>query len=546
MAIQKLVIDMSGRGGLSDNHIGNLSSQSSPETQNINTRYLADDNQMVSGFFNPILNDGYCSPGLNATSIVPITPQVSFTQLMAASQVDEVNGNVYFFENGTKIQLATGLDDVTFSDDRTITNGTGTDLAIYQINGVRTLFYSYRYNNTETRIGIKNLVAGTYTTDVWLGTGGTVTNNFVPTLSTAKMIPSGDGFMYILTQNTVHRVDGTAIGGSTGTIYKDILKAPDSFYLSHGIDYRNNLYIVVQKNTLHQVQTLNVSYEVNEVGVYIWNRQSSFFNTSDFIPIQGIREIRSIFVAPNGKVRIICISGDLRTQIREYNGTEFKLLKELPFLSYPVYEDSLQIVNGFTVWLSKDTKIYYYGSEKPGEKEFLFTLTQFSTNANSVGGSIAFAQQRDFGSSGNHGFYLSYQDNSTKTMKKYYPFATNSVNDVAMNKGQGDIYTPVKFLPRMSTVKHIDIYMKQTPFASGLTVVEATLKIYFNQSATAWASKSVTRADINKGYISIEVNKPFINSIQIETEHTTTTTLGSADFAPAYAIIEYESTGTIK
>ena len=160
MAIQQLVIDMSARGGLSDNYMGSLSLQSSPDTSNINLRYQAADNQMVSGIFNPVIYDGYCAPGLSATSIAAITPAVSFTQKMAASQVDDVNSNVYFFENGTKIQLATGLDDLTFTDDRTITNATGVDLAIYQIYGVRHLFYAYRDSSTpEARIGTKDIQA---------------------------------------------------------------------------------------------------------------------------------------------------------------------------------------------------------------------------------------------------------------------------------------------------------------------------------------------------------------------------------------------------
>ena len=621
MATQKMLIDMSGRGGLSDNFSGSLTLQTAIDTSNINLRYLAEDNQMVSGVFNPISFDGYMSPCPNA--LVTITPAVSFTQIMAATQVDDINSDVYFFENGTKIQRATGLDDLTLTDDRTISGATGVDLAIYTINDNRTLFYAYETSSVST-IGIKDITATaspTFTADsttdfitisggsweLWedravmftttttlpaplststiyylkgvsgataqvsLTAGGAAVDitdtgtgthsislfldtfsNTVPASATSftkskiKMIPSGDGFMYILTKNKVHRFDGTSIGGANGTLYPNILTAPEYFYFSHGIDYRNNLYIVVQKNTFHQVTTSNVAYVNSEVGVYIWNRQSTFFNTSDFIPIPGMKEIRSIFISPNGKIRIIGISSSRKVQIRELNGGSFTLVKELPVLSFPQYEDSLCVVDGFTVWQGNDGKLWYYGSEKPGEKEILFSPMQLSTDASLVTGAISFGLQQDFGTSGRHGFYVSFSETGTETLKKAYPFSTSTVNSIAMVKHIGDVFTPVKFLPRLSNVKHIDIYMKQATFTSSLTTVEATLKIYFNQSSTAWASKSITRGDINKGYISIEVNKPFINSIQIETEHTITTSVGTADFAPAYAIIEYETTGTIK
>ena len=84
---------------------------------------------------------------------------------------------------------------------------------------------------------------------------------------------------------------------------------------------------------------------------------------------------------------------------------------------------------------------------------------------------------------------------------------------------------------------------------------EATIKFYANQSTTPYMTKYVTRADIYKGYVSFEINKSFINSLQMEIEYYnstnlnnngTFTQLGICDFSPFYAELIYEPTTTLK
>ncbi len=627
--IQKLVLDLSGRGGLANKFAGDIGAYSSSILSNftngVNNRYLADDDQFVTGTFNPVKKYGYMSPSV--ATLLTTTPAVSFTALIAATQVDELNSDVYFFEASTKIQRATGLSDLTLTDDRTITNAVGTDLAIYTVNGNRSLFYAYR-GLTNSKIGVKDITATssptftvdastdliTYTGGGWTpwdgravmftttttlpaglslntlyyirdtdlnntrfkvsstvgggavditGTGtGThsislfiddwqataVVGFFAATLSTTKMITSGDGFMYVLTKNTVHRVDGTAIGGANGTIYPNILTAPEYFYFSHGIDLRSNLYLVVQRNNLYQTVTDNTTMLSSECGVYIWNRQSTFFNTSDFIPLPGVREVRAIFIAPNGKVRVICLASDKTVQIREYNGSSFTLIKTLGYQAAPQYEDSVAVAGNFTVWLGKDGNLYYYGSDIAGEKEFLFIAGNLGTINAAQTGAIAYAASGVTLSSEENkdGFYVSWKDNSATYLKVIRPFAGSSLNGSNVLALQGDVYTAVKILPRLSTVKHVDVYLAQYPHVSSLTTDAGTVKVYFNNSSTAWASKTVTRGDIAKGFFPIEVNKPYVNSIQLEFEFPTGQTVEENIMNPAFAVVEYVATGTIK
>lgn len=634
MAIQRIPIDLSGRGGLAEKSYGDLGyyhgTYSTYVNHGINHRYMAEDNQFVGGIFNPLKKRGYLSP--STATMLSVTPASSFGEIITATEVDDINGDVYFFEASTKLHKATGFDDLTLTDDRTLTNGVGTDLSIYSIYGERHLFYSYRYSTTESKIGCKTLAvtseptftadAGTDYITITAGTGynivnnraikllssgtlpaglstatqyymvnvsgstcqlaltpggaavnitdtgsgthsislfnddlisssGTASGNTTLALSYPKMIPSGDGFAYIINANKVHRFDGTTIGGAQGTLYPTVLEAPSYFTFTNGIDYRNNLYLVIQKNTLFTATTTTSNLQNSDIGIYIWNRQSGFFNTSDFIPLWGVKQVRSIYVAPNGKVRIFCESSDKITQIREYNGITFEVIRTIGVDAFPQYQDSVAVTNGFTVWLGKDGNLYYYGNELKGEKEILFIGGQTPDAVNTFQtGAISFVSDGFTLNNANNqpSFYISYRNNSARVMKKFFPFS-GSVNSENHNVLQGDIYTPVKYLPRLCSVRHIDIYLAKFTHSSSLTTSGGTVKIYFNGSTTAWATKTITRGDINKGYFSIEVNKPYINALQLEFEYPTSTAYTLTDgylAQPCMAIVEIDTNGSIK
>ena len=100
------------------------------------------------------------------------------------------------------------------------------------------------------------------------------------------MIPSGDGFMYILTKNVVHRLDGTLIGGGNGTLTANLLTAPAHYFLSHGIDYRSNLYIVVQRilyiKTKQYCPQMQYLHHLNVVSMYGIDNQHSLTHQTSF------------------------------------------------------------------------------------------------------------------------------------------------------------------------------------------------------------------------------------------------------------------------
>lgn len=546
---QKMIINLSGQGGLSQDYMGDrFVNQTTQKTfGSPRTRYNAGDDQFVAGIFNPVTRMGYSSPSVSNN--LSVTTSGSYSAAMAASQLDDINEDFYFLENGTKIHMGSSFAATGTATDRTISNAVFTDACIYVLNNVRHLFFTYRLSGTSTVIGVKNLTSTTYT-DVLLGGGGTMTNNFTPVASYGKLIPAGDGFLYFLNGNHVHRIDGTTLGGATGTVEEDILLAPDYFHFTHGVDYRSNLYMVIQRNTLYQTAGTTEINTNTECGVYIWNRQASFFNTSDYIPLMGVKEVMSIHISPKNTIRIFCMSSGGTPQLREYDGSKFKVIQEFEFYGYPVYEDSISVHGNFTTWLSKNGRFYTYGTNDLSGKESLSIVSDLSITS---GSSILYCNSSSHsgiqnpveGTANGHpeGFYFGYNDGTNK-IGNIFPYAQQTVESTTFNKAQGDIFTPVKFLPTLCNVRHINLFMLRQPSSSGSTV-QATLKFYFNQSDTSSFSKSITNDDLAKGFISIEINKPYVNSIQIEIEHAANA-IGGNDFCPAYAEVIYEPTSTIR
>lgn len=552
MAKQRFTIDLSGQGGLSTDYFGNKYLGTSVQFAfgDEQSRYLAEDTQFVAGVFNPNIRPGYASPSI--TTVTPVTTTGSYDALMSCSLFDDINDDVYMFEADTTIHKGDTAIDTTWTEDKTIANAKYTDACIYELNGVRTMYFIYQNSTTDTFIGTKNLTSGVYT-DINLGAAGTITNNFTPVFSFGKLIPAGDGFLYVLNKNFVHRIDGTVLGGANGTVYQSILTAPTYFNFSHGLDFRNNLYLVIQRNNLYQSLTSSSqsSNSNTECGVYIWNRQNTFFNTSDYIQLKGVREIRSIHISPKNTVRIFCISSNGTPQLREFNGNYFVVIREFDSGAFPMVEDAVVVNGNFTTWLGINGRMYTYGTDRPGAKEALSIILQLPSVQNT--GSIVYCDNASHGAVGNategvsnqspEGIFIYYND-GTRRIAKAYPNSPYSVDSTTPTKSIGDIFTPVKFLPALSTVHHVNIFMLPRPVTG--TTTSATLKFYFNQSGTASITKTVNYNDLAKGYLSIELNKPYINSIQMEIEHDVAISFGTADFCPSYCEVIYEPTNTLK
>lgn len=123
-----------------------------------------------------------------------------------------------------------------------------------------------------------------------------------------------------------------------------------------------------------------------------------------------------------------------------------------------------------------------------------------------------------------------------------------------LQQHEGNIYTPVEPYPFSSTIQKVIIFCAPNSSVSG-SRKEAAVKLYFNMSTTPFATKYVTRNDIQKGYVVFEVNKQYVNSMQFEIEYFNAenpnpeglySLMNEADFCPMYAEVIYKETTTGK
>ncbi len=539
----QLTLDLSGRGGLAPRFWGDMDK----DTPIPELRIIGGETQMADGIYNPFRRYGYLSPA-NAT-FADVTPSTAFDALLGSTEYDVVNDDFYMAERGTAIFKGDGLDDVSFAEEHDL-GSTGTpvimDLQIYELNGTRKIFYIYEKSN-NMEIGEAALPIASEN-DNWLTAD--VSGSFTNTLTNSAFMRVADnGFAYIFQDNKVHKLDGTSSGGSTGTVTKDVITFPGSYQVTDAIDYRGNMYMCIRQDakSIHGGEAFRVHN--SKLGIYIWDRLSSIVRTRDYIPLEGVKEIRNIFISPQGELRIITVNSERIAEIRQYDGRLFRIIQEIGLIAYPQYPDSLTTFSGFNVWLGRDGIIYAYGKLTKDDKEALYKIGKLpDTIATSSvpSGAILFGGANTDSTSGEfkhtrNALFVSYITGVTNTVKTWDMYGTGA-DGVNATSLQGDVFTLVKFLPQMSQVKHIDIYMM--PGSGSGSTNTGTVKVYFNQSATAEITKTIDRDTSAKGYVRLEINKLYVNSIQLEIEFNSSATPGTVDFAPSFAVVEYEPTTT--
>lgn len=147
MAIQQLILDLSGKAGLSKGHAGS----DDMVTVQPNLIRSVEGNEIASGLFNQYLREGYLAPV--STTFATVTNDVTPSSKFIASEYDQVEGRAYWADDTNHIYLGSDLNDISLINtltlegvsianfpDRKIENLY--DLQLYQINGVRKLFFS--------------------------------------------------------------------------------------------------------------------------------------------------------------------------------------------------------------------------------------------------------------------------------------------------------------------------------------------------------------------------------------------------------------------
>lgn len=524
----KLYIDVAGAKGLGGNWYGyDDQTVSTPQTD-----YLVEPGYAVGGYFNPFLRPGYLSPANGVLTAMTPTPDAVYSSTI----YDQENDDFYFAENGQFIDKGDGLDDTSMTE--VITTGTtGTpvimDIEIYQINGVRKFFYVFETGG-NLEVGVSNLPVDNATkSQGWLtnSSTGSATGSVgptgaftVPTTSTYNFMRVADNsYAYIFADNAVHKIDGTTAGGTGGNVTANVLLFPSFFRISDAVDYRGNMFIVIHQTpmTIPGAAATGANFST-PCGVYIWNRQSTVISMSDYIPLNGVKAIKKIYVSPDGEIRLITYSANSLAQIRRYTGSTFEVIEELGLGGAPQYSDSLTVAGRLTCWLATDGSFYAHGPISPGGKDILARIGQIKAFAGGTGlatnisaGAVLYGGGSSYsGTTGyrndRQGFTMSYNDGANK-ISRFYPFDLGTINSVAQLSLAGNVYSPVTLLPPLSKVNYIRVY-HNTGSITG-SIVQGTLSVFLNQSTTANITSSITRNDLVKGWKYVPINQGAKNAV---------------------------------
>jgi hypothetical protein len=456
-------------------------------------------------------------------------------------QSDEIDDNFYPYTLSTAYDISTATAGTSFNlVNPSITSTQG--LALHELNGEKSLYYTY---NTTDDAGMLGKQIGVYN----LETDTNYPNWFWQLTSTNLEKIEGDdfffefssnGFLYLFGDKKVYRIAGSELDGEYGGI-QDLLSFNSEHYISDAADYRGNIYIAIQKgNNVN----LDANYS-NSCGVFIWNRSSGQSNMRDYISIQGAKKIVALWISHSGKLMLVSINSNDRTELREMKRNAFPVVAELERGAYPANREMVSSGPNGAWWIGVNGKVYSFGNIAPGDTDNFYRFGQLVPN-DSTFGMMFYGGQSAGNVSGDNwdeveSFYISYDDGSPQ-VKLWAPHANADGDYPNQVSEQGDVYTPVTYLPQMSTLKNIEIYCARTSLSDSTTL--ATLKFYINQSTTPFLIKTVKAEDAVRGYIDIALDKPFVNSFQMEVEWNNSLALSEDLFYPSQAIVRYEKTST--
>jgi hypothetical protein len=509
------------------------------------------------GTFNVVTSfNGSVTNRLMYVIVTDNTNQVSNYTSFANSEANETSLNVFTRKRivaPNQITLIAAFSDQVITSTMTgvtslynTTNAYGSDLLAYETDSGLYL---------QTGVADLPLDSASISEAAWLtetATGGVL--EIVKSDAFAILRTADNGFMYLMADNIVHKIDGTITGGANGTVTRNVLLFPDYFRITDAIDYRSRLYIATHQYPV-DVSDSTTSLFTGRCGIFVWNRISTQLSSSDYIELPGVREIKKIFASPDGQLRLITISDSGLTELREFGyndsgGVVFPVKKTLGIGAYPQFPDGLATAGDKVVWLANDGKMYcnkgesvtqIFQAKAPG-------VTTATLESNIASGAVFYGSSDETASNGyrsnKQAVTLAYLNGATHTIVRIYPFDLTTGSNGAQTPNQGDVYTGVQLIPIGSNVRTLRIY--NAPITGSGTDVIATVKLYFNQGTTAThpsgMTKSITKNEAKRGYVDFAINSQNVHAVQIEVEWATGTAIGADMYLPSTAILQYEPT----
>ena len=558
-----MYIDLSGRGGLAPRWFGD---EGDTTEQHPEFRYLGTNDQntatygqstatdMAAGIWNPSRRYGFMSPANNSFVALNNQTNNAFNHEIVAGCYDPFSQIAFIAEKGSfgvgsNIFQNVSLNINSWTQPVGITWPQAAitqffDMTMYQINGVPTLFASYGASQSD----ILTFPPG-------VGSGAHV-NWLTATAAGAFNIGGGDIFfipssyyMYVVNQNFVHRIDGTAATGtSAGTALQNVLIAASNVTFNDGVSWNGNVWLVASEsiNTLSSTYPKNQdSYSSTQVRVYVWDESVTAISNVNYITLSGVKIVQKIYVTRSGKMRLICVSSKRTVQIREYNGVTFDVIEEAGIQSFPNYRRAVQQAGDCIVWTGNDGNIYSHGPVVPGEAEQLniigSMIGQFSYPNTFFTGAALFVDNNLSTTTSRTALIVSAYDtnNSTAVNRVWYP------NTVGNNANQGNVYTLVKYFPSLVKVNYARVY-HHVGAVSIPGSDQGELVLLLNQDTASQGTPltyPITQDDVARGYKYCPVNQGGRNAVfaiqAVVIWHDTNLTSDATDWLPRLLEIDY-------
>ena len=359
-------------------------------------------------------------------------------------------------------------------------------------------------------------------------------------------IIDGENFLYLADNallywfngNIVNTANGGITGGLTGIVNEAVLRFPSYINIKDVAETRGRMYMGIQTSDKTIVSD-DRTFSSSRIGMYIWDRRSTVVGAQDFYPAPGAKEVKAVFTSSGGDVKMITTNNTGFSEIRAISNGQYKVVHTFEKDGYPSTRNCITESGPVTSWIGLNGTIYGYGSIATGEPERLYKLGNNADEGNSDYTPLALFTGHTEASEGRVGTFISWTDSDPSyVLQKWYPFGDGTIDGLAQNPEQGDVFTKVYPLPSFSTVHRIRGF--HLPGATTGSSSVATVKFYFNQSTTVGATQSIT-LDVNeKGFFEKEISLPNVTFIQAEIEWDETTTIGADTYRPMYFEVEYD------
>ncbi len=489
------------------------------ESDNVNRS--AQQNQIVSGNQNPFIGKGFYVPGSNEFADLAQLSNISSHSNPAKkfisfdnNKYDTTTGTETFYiidgtvgivaYTGAKV-LGTADTASNFPDPLAATGSHGAhttfvydDMVRYQVNDSPALWFFYRDNTDGDGTVYQLFASGMAAENYW---SNSATGGFVFAAADVKYPiiaeVADNGYMYVAQASAIHKYDGTAAGGSTGTVTADVLVFESSKTIVDMKDYAGKMWILTKP--IDNKSGGSTGRVQRDIGVTVWNRSSTIVATENYFSIKDLQDVYSIWIGKTG-LYVFGFGTNGNTVLLKLYNNGFKKVRDIHSSNNGKPANRGAVVsfeNGF-MWQTSLGTLFYFDEYANGGEGALH-IVEYHTDFTG-GALISFGQNT----------VLKSFKNAGGTQKfSLTDFSTNTYN-----AGGLTVFFPPMELPKLSRLNSVSLYFvlpSGAPSANSITG-----SIFKNYSSTGIASYTVNPStDINNGMKYIPLSSENCNAIQV-------------------------------